>query len=410
MLRLLLLLAFGLWNTTTIFAQPFALNDTAPVIERWMYANNAAPCDRPASSVFGTFGDAAGVDTRHAQHLIGWDTAAWISTNAGPKQYLVKRCRITLTINRGNLFAYDPTPDDYRTYFETNHPEYLPDDDAGRPVEMFGAAFRNGYDDFSFDQCALFGSNAPGERNGYAAGWSTNGALVDISNNVGKTNSAFPRFEVAPFAVGTTASVEPGQAVPTGAKVTFDLNLNDPFVLAYVQDALNRGRLRLMVTSLHVTEGQFGAPKYPDFATHFNEAALDPTRLELEGIAIRNADSDADGLPDDWEQFYFATLARNSLQDSDGDGMSNGGELVAGINPSSATSVLRLRAVRNPAGQPMVRFAHAASRRYDLEFTENFQSWRALTNSPIYLLGRGEAEWFDETSIATSRFYRLRVE
>ena len=410
MRRVLSWLAFACLVPTSSFAQAFAINDTAPVIERWMYANNAAPCDRPASSVFGTFGDDAGVDTRHAQHLLGWDTASSIPTNAGPRQYLITRCRVTLTINRGNLFAYDPTPDDYRTYFETNHPEYVPDADAGRPVEIFGAAFRNGYDDLSFDQCALFGSNATGERNGYAAGWSTNGQLADISNNVGKTNSAFPRFEVAPFAVGTTASVEPGQIVPTAAKVVFDLNLDDPFVLAYVQQALHRGRLRLMVTSLHVTDGQFGPPKYPDFATHFNDAAVDPTRLELEGIAIRNADSDADGLPDDWEQFYFATLARHALDDSDGDAMNNAGEYAAGTDPSRAASVLRLQAMRDSSGRSRVRFSHAASRAYHLEVTEDLRNWRALTNSPVYLLGRGMAEWSDESGVPGNGFYRLRVE
>lgn len=409
MVRLLLTLTLGFWGSATIVAQPFAINDTTPVIERWMYANNAAPCDRPASSVFGTFGDAAGVDTRHAQHLLGWDTAAWIPTNAGPARYLITRCRITLTINRGNLFAYDPTPDDYRTYFETNHPDYIPDSDAGRPVEMFGAAFRHDYDDATFDQCALFGTNAPAQRNAYAAGWSTNGALVDISNNVGKTNSAFPRFEVFPFAVGATTSVQPGQIVPTGAKITFLLNLNDPLVLAYLQNALHRGRLRLMVSSLHVTEGQFGAPKYPDFATHFNEAALDPTRLEFEGIAIRNLDSDADSLPDDWEQFYFGTLARKASDDPDEDHMNNAAEYAAGTDPIRASSVLRLEIGRALGGRATLRFPHAASRRYSLEFTRDFQSWQALTNSPTYLLGHGKADWLDEAPIMGNRFYRLRV-
>lgn len=285
------------WNQfVPLFSLPFNVNDTAPAIERWMYAFNAAPCDRPAGSVFGSIGDAAGVDTRHAQHLIGWDTVSVIPTNRGPARYLVGRCRITLTINRGNLFEYDPTKDDFRTYFETEHPDYLSDADAGRPVELFGVGFRNGYDAESFDQCAPFGTNAPGHRNVYAAGYSTNGILVDVSNNVGKTNANFPRFEVAPFATGQTTNVAPGQFVPPGAKITFDLNLNDPFVLAYVQNGLNSGRLRLMVSSLHVTSGQLGTPSYPDFATHFNEAVLTPTRLELEGLAVGNGDVDSDGL------------------------------------------------------------------------------------------------------------------
>jgi hypothetical protein len=35
---------------TPLFTQPFTVNNTGPSIERWMYANNAAPCDRPAGS------------------------------------------------------------------------------------------------------------------------------------------------------------------------------------------------------------------------------------------------------------------------------------------------------------------------------------------------------------------------
>jgi hypothetical protein len=407
--RVLAIFLLSLLPTANAIAQPFAINDTAPIIERWVYANNAAPCDRPASSVFGTFGDDAGVDTRHAQHLLGWDTAGWIPTNAGPQKYLVTRCRLILTINRGNLFAYDPTPDDYRTYFETNHPDYLPDTDPGRPVEIFGAGFRHGYTDASFDQCAPFGTNAPAERNAYVAAWSTNGVLVDISNNVGKTNSAFPRFEVAAFAVGAITNVAPGQIVPTGAKVIFDLNVADPLVLTYVQDALNRGRLRLMVSSLHTTDGPFGAPKYPDFATHFNEATLDPTRLELEGIAIRDADVDIDGLQDDWEQFYFRTLARTGDEDPDGDAMTNSSEQTAGTDPFRAASRLQLGVRRDPGGRMVLRFSHAASRFYDLEYTTDFQTWRSFTNSPTFLLGRDEAEWVDQTSVSDRAFYRLRV-
>ena len=264
--------------------------------------------------MFGSFGDDTGVDTRHAQHLVGWDTASLIPTNRSPANYLVRRCRLTLTVNRGNLFAYDPTRDSWRTYFETNHPAYLADSDAGRPVELFGAGFRNGFDAATFDQCALFGTNVTGQRNAYAAGWSTNGSLVDVSNNVGKTNEAFPRFEVMPFAVGQTTNAPPGELVPAGAKVTFDLNLNDAFVLAYVQSGLNSGRLRFMVTSLHTSAGQFGTPGYPDFATRFNEAVATPTRLELDGVVVSNGDMDSDGLPDDWELFSLSSLTHPEVR------------------------------------------------------------------------------------------------
>ena len=394
-----------------VWPLPFVLSSVMPSIERWMYPNNGAPCDRPAGSTFGTFGDDSGVDTRFGQHLIGWDTTALVPTNRGSARYLVRRCRITLTINRGNLFSYDPTQDDFRSYFPTNDPAYLPDTDTGRPMELFGAGFRNGFSATNFDQCAAFGSSAAGQRNAFVAGWSTNGTLVDVGNNVGKTNAAFPSFEVAPFAIGQTTNAAPGALVPAGAKITFDLNLADPFVLAYVQDGLNSGRLRFMLSSLHVSSGQFGGPAYPDFVTHFNDAVVDPTRLDLEGVAVRDTDSDSDGLRDDWEQFHFASLSNHATNDLDGDGLNNLAELRAGTNPTNAASALRLApATRPAAGHPTLSFPHAASHQYTVEWTENFQSWRSATNAPLYRLGVGVADWTEPQPPTAQRFYRVRGE
>lgn len=394
-----------------LFATTFRVNDTSPAIERWMYPHNAAPCDRPAGSVFGSFGDASGVDTRHAQHLLGWNTGAFAPTNRGAVNYLLTRCRITLTINRGNLFAYDPSLDSLQTYFETNHPGYVPDSDEGRPIELFGAAFRNGYDAASFEQCAPFGGSGTGQRNAYAAGWSTQGMLVDVSNNVGKTNTAYAPFEILPFAVGQTTNAQPGELVPAGAQITFDLNLNDPFVLAYLQQGLNLGLLRFMVTSLHETGGRFGAPSYPDFATHFNQAVSTPTRLEIEGLVVSRADLDADEVPDDWELFHLDSLAFNATTDDDEDGISNLAESQAGTNPKEPASGLRISSVNRDAdGRVKIQVPHAANRSYIVEFTENFSAWSTLSNSPAFNLEAGMAIWTDERADDGLRFYRLRAQ
>jgi hypothetical protein len=51
------------------------------------------------------------------------------------------------------------------------------------------------------------------------------------------------------------------------------------------------------------------------------------------------ADSDADGLPDYWEEEYLGTLAWGATNDVDGDRLSNWGEYRANSNPSNAYSV-----------------------------------------------------------------------
>jgi chitodextrinase len=45
-------------------------------------------------------------------------------------------------------------------------------------------------------------------------------------------------------------------------------------------------------------------------------------------------DSDADGLPDRWEQQYFGNLTQSGTSDFDGDGLSNSQELANGTNPT----------------------------------------------------------------------------
>jgi BNR repeat-containing family member/F5/8 type C domain/Concanavalin A-like lectin/glucanases superfamily/Bacterial TSP3 repeat len=50
------------------------------------------------------------------------------------------------------------------------------------------------------------------------------------------------------------------------------------------------------------------------------------------------ADTDADGLPDAWEQQYFSTLAYNAGDDPDGDHFANLQEYTAGTSPADAAS------------------------------------------------------------------------
>ncbi|WP_309383706.1 hypothetical protein [Cerasicoccus frondis] len=50
-------------------------------------------------------------------------------------------------------------------------------------------------------------------------------------------------------------------------------------------------------------------------------------------------DEDADGLPDWWEQYYFATLAKNGGADDDGDGVTNLVEYWFGSNPLDGTDL-----------------------------------------------------------------------
>lgn len=398
--------------TSAASAQPFLVNDSQPALDRWMYPYNSDPAGRPTAPVFGTFGDDAGVDTRHAQFLVGFDTSSQIATNRGPRNYLVRRARFTATVSRDNVFTYDPTSDAATTYYETNHPAYQADGDPGRPIELFGAGFRNGFTAENFLEGSPFGTNGIATRNAYAAGYQTNGALVDVSNNVGKTNALYPHFEVYPFALGLNTNLTPGDLVPSDTAFTFELNLADPLVRQYVQEALDTGRLRLMVTWLG--GGTFGGqPSYPDF--YNKESVLgEPPTLEIEGTVVTAADTEPDGLPDDWENFYFGNLSQGANDDPDGDGASNLAEYLAGTNPNEAASVLRIVSIEAAPGVTSLRFQFAASRRYTLEYSGDLQRWSAVTDPALtYYATPGVAEWKDNGAqtggLGPTRFYRIQA-
>ena len=425
---LLLVLGAAIFSASFLHGEPFVLRFSQPTMDRWMYPFNSTPGCRASASVFGTLGDESGVDSRHGQFLVGFDTItqtvtncgsvsdlpSLLATNQGPARYLLQQARLTAVINRGGTFRYDPTQDAFTSFFEPSEPGRTEDLDTGRPIELFGVGFRNGYAVDAFWEDAPFGESAVGQRNAFCVGYNTNGALVDVSNNVGKTNELFPHFEVPPFATGLTSSVKPGDLVPSETVFTFELNLRDPLVLQYLQQGLDGGRLRFMITSLH-TSSFGGQPSWPDFYTRDNLVGTPPT-LEIEGTVVSSTDADGDGLPDDWEVFYFGSLSQDAQEDSDSDGISNLNEYLAGTDPTDAASGLRILDIRQEAtGTVVLRFPFAASRTYSVESSSDLKSWSQKEEHEVsYDPVSGIAQWREEGGWVAepnaSRFYRIQAE
>lgn len=412
-------------------AQPFSLRSVPANLARWMYPFNSDPASRPTASVFGALGSSPNFDSRDAQYLLGWTTTNRVPAGQGATNYLIRHARVTLTIASGDQYAYTGTLRDYRTHFPTNDPRYLPATNTSAPVELFGTGFRGGYTMATFQQDTPYlGVPSAGDytnRTAYAAGFDTNGVLVDVSDNVGDdgTNEISSPFEVAPFAVGQTTNVAEGQQMPLGSQLTFDLNLDDPLIYSYVQQGLNDGKLMLTATALG-RASRSGPPTYPNFYTIFSPiaAAHEYPLLEIDGAIVRPAlDSDGDGLPDDWENFYFGSLIQGATNDFDGDGADNLAEYRAGTNPTNGSSVLRLLSVSPQSDGTELHFTFAPSRQYAIQWSSDFSNWQTVTNaalaySSVWLAKTGTnliypspvfAVWRNTNATSPQRFYRIKI-
>lgn len=318
-----------------------------------MYAFNSMPGTRPAAPVFSTFTESEESDTRVGQFLMGWDTTSHVPSGRPPERYVIRAARLTLTTLRDQSFVNDSTVDAFETALPAGDPRALPDADAGRPIELYGAGFRGGFTAETFREDSPFGSNQTGARNGFTVGFNPARELVDVSNNVGKTREPYLPFPSRPFAIGVITNVPAGEPVPAGSSVTFLLELGDPDVRGYLQNALSTGRLWLAASWMGRSAGQTGGFTYPDFATRDN--LLDPgPRLELDVVVIGDADTDADGLPDDWEREFLRGLAESGDGDPDGDGMSNAAEWALGSEPEDPASRVVVRGLRREADGTVV--------------------------------------------------------
>lgn len=253
-------------------------------LDRWMYPFAFTGGTRDLSPTFGAVGT-PGFDNRDAQFLIGFDTSSVIPTGQGAQQYQINAVTVRTMVGAPSGFEYDPTYDAFRTYLSDTDPEALDDADVGRPIELFGVGFRNGYTQFSFgandnqppgfEESSPFGAQHVGTRNAYPLSFVSAGSGIDVSNNIDD------RIESHPWAIGS-AALAPGAPVTDNTSFAFAIDLANADVRSYLQRGLNDGTLGFAISSMHAAS-QAGGPPVPQFLTRENTGAgAAPAVLEID--------------------------------------------------------------------------------------------------------------------------------
>lgn len=249
--------------------QVLSLSADAPTLDRWMYPFNGTPGTRAIASIFFSGGEPM-FDDRDAQFIVGFDTDGAIPEGLDTGEYRVISATLRAWIDNDAQFRYDPTPDPTSSFYDPADPEFTADADVGRPIEVFGVAYRGGFDLSSWSEGTTYSADPLSEetRTAYAAQFDELGAPTDVSNQVRD------RFDPAPLGIGMMPTLSPGDEVPAGTEVVFELDLCAPGLQAYFGQSLSGGRVNLAITSLHPASGgpggQQGDTTFPIFRTREN--------------------------------------------------------------------------------------------------------------------------------------------
>jgi hypothetical protein len=277
-------------------AEPLIVEE--PAIDLWNYPFNQNPGGRSVAKIFGPLtseGFDPLFDNRDGQMLLGFDLSS-AEVKCGTR---VAAARITVQIESDQTFGYDPTLDPWSSFLLPTDPGYTPDPDPGRPLEIFGVAYRDGWTAMSYPENGPFcgGCNCfldcKSVRNTYPTDLLGASGVRDISNNIDEA------FDPVPFATAQHDTLTQGQLVPTLTLMTFDINVDDPAIQEYLLTGLNDGILMLMIASIFPSDQQVGGT-FPEIMTKENLLVeigqAQAAQLELTLEAAAPGDVTGDGI------------------------------------------------------------------------------------------------------------------
>ena len=305
-------------SASSVFAQVQTLQLNTPKLDRWMYPFNFDNGQETYAACFAAL-LTPGFDDRDGQFLVGFDTTSAIPSGLDLNQYDIVSCTITSTVVNDMEVTYDDSWDSVTTSYADGDPQKTTDTDAGKPIELFGVGYRNGYSLATFHENSTFGGTpivqpAEGARNAFPAIFDSNGVATDVSRQVRL------RFEAMPWAIGTTTDVNPGDLIPAGTVLNFNIDLCDPTARAYIANAVQFGQLNFMITSLIPATGGpgggTGPREYPQFACKEGYPDFASTITLVVRVGPQ-ADFNGDGFVDFFDFNDFVTAFENGDPSAD---------------------------------------------------------------------------------------------
>ncbi|MBN1671162.1 MAG: chitobiase/beta-hexosaminidase C-terminal domain-containing protein, partial [Kiritimatiellae bacterium] len=142
---------------------------------------------------------------------------------------------------------------------------------------------------------------------------------------------------------------------------------------------------------------------------------MDQARAVTAGFVAID-DTDADGLPDDWETAKFGDLLSNGAQDTDADGFANLAEYIAGTEPTNALSYPRIDIVSTNSDLAVSFDTIVATgpgydgktRYYSLEEADTPPPWSAVAGYQN-IAAAGNTVTYTNAIAAASDWYRYLV-
>jgi Tol biopolymer transport system component len=148
---------------------------------------------------------------------------------------------------------------------------------------------------------------------------------------------------------------------------------------------------------------------FQSFATDLAPGVYNDTR-NIFLMRLGGADTDGDGMDDDWEVAFFGSFSRDGAGDFDVDGMSDLQEFLAGTDPTNLGSVLRVVTVSLASGGSTGLYWGASpGKSYRVEYKDDLgaATWKELSR---VMATSTSASAVDASPDSSHRFYRVVLE